>query len=458
MLAALPDPVLYRILLHAVPPPGARTTPLRYRLLLRLSKVCRSLARVAQELLYAHIDILTLDKLRALRIAVDGPESAPRARLLAFNKARSLRVSAPAKGYDKYRLGPVHVAKLVLDLPPIREAWFDGVNLNPLDLSWAVNLESLHLHEVTLVAPVQPSKWNVSSPWEAWYFPNLRFLSLSKVTVSSEPGHPHPSLRRLLHPVSFSKLTSLAISYDASTAEPIFRHLAPQLERLWLRRTSHPYLQDKLPSLPVDELALCTAKLRHLACDLHRTRDLEVLSELGAESTILIHRQRRSGGAESPDTKMARADSHSSSGSSSSRSTTVVSLPPYPWSDDAPSLRLRSFRLESPQVAAAERAFLTHPGLEWLPSLYALAVSRSANLYSSAPRPTKAEVEHFKEQRRATVEVCARAGIEVSELPFVDPEGGAEYQEYELARWTEWCDEVDARVEEEEELARGGAR
>ncbi|BGP19657.1 hypothetical protein JCM10213v2_007753 [Rhodosporidiobolus nylandii] len=277
-LPTLPDLVLHLILVLALPrdPLSPSTLPRRYSHLLRYTRVCRQFARVAQQLLYTHIDLCTSIAADELCAAVDKSVGARR---LAFTRARTLRIGRPQREVDKDRLiSKGDVRQVLTRLPGLREIWIDAVVVEALDLSVCAELKSLHLSRLPLLYDF-PSPLPEPTALHTWHLPQLVSLSLTRVYFrsTSESSKLLP-LAHLLSPLALPSLKCLELSYSPASSTPAFAALAPQLERLWLRRTRGR--QDDLPDLPETSLSALSPKLQHLALDISSRGDIEILSSL----------------------------------------------------------------------------------------------------------------------------------------------------------------------------------
>ncbi|GAA5826797.1 hypothetical protein JCM11251_002897 [Rhodosporidiobolus azoricus] len=416
MLDRLPSSVLHCILSHAVPSPHPRFISRRYKYLLLYSSLSRSISRVAQQLLYTHIDIE--DDRSATRF-IRAVDDCAKARRLAFDETRSVRLS-----YSKYALSSTNVSWVLWRTPGAKEICLENLKVDPLGLSVAASCQTLYLFNCELLETspitVYGSKPAVLQP-ETWHFPRLTSLIFSCSYFVTHKRDWIP-LTLLLNPVSLPALKSLAFTYNDQTSAPQFRWIAEQVTHLWLRRlpTTSPNnrqhnAEPRVSDLPKEDLAFCSAHLLHLAVDLHQHADFDALTVLGTHNEDAIVNPRPS--------SLASSRPESSS-------------------------LLRSLRLESPYLTTAERALLSAlPSLPCLDDLSHLILSDLSQLPPSSARATKEKAS--RETIRAE---CEARRITVVEALFHHPEKGYEAQKEDWRAWMRVCEWVDEEGDEDEEV------
>lgn len=131
----LPDDLLYWILDLTLPFHSSRSIPTRYRQLLLHSRLNRQFARVAQQLLFLHVDINTYVALEEFIGAVD---ESPSARRMAFNRTRTVRIAVPDARNKELLIGKQGVEQVLKRTPGVKELWVDGIEVDPLSLSVAM--------------------------------------------------------------------------------------------------------------------------------------------------------------------------------------------------------------------------------------------------------------------------------------------------------------------------------
>ncbi|GAA5826809.1 hypothetical protein JCM11251_002901 [Rhodosporidiobolus azoricus] len=424
MLDRLPDDVLKNIVAFNLPPHHPRTVPVRYKILHRYARICRSLARVTQQLLYKHLDLVYAGAATNFCQAVD---DSPSARRVAFG-TRTLRITSPPdEDAEECSLTPDDIEQVLKRIPGVREISIEGVRVDALSLSIAVDLHSLRLHRVFLFhQPILPSA--PTSPAITWHLPNLTHLSLSLVFYLN-PKYELQDLSFLLRPLALPNLTSLAMTWHAKSSAPLFGYLSAQLSHLWLKRRPAPMRQrrrssgtsgsgaddddavEQIPPLPQRELAACSSRLLHLATDVWRQDDLAAFEALGSEALPVP------GSAEGEGEEAGEADAES-------------------------GVFLRSLRLQSPRYHTAAEHGLLREDPPCLVTLRSLLVEDISDL------PEEIVVEQG-EAREVTRAECAQRGIELEEREWGDEELTGSEQEREEAEWRAWCTLVDLDVEVE---------
>ncbi|GAA5895450.1 hypothetical protein JCM6882_006255 [Rhodosporidiobolus microsporus] len=420
MLDRLPDSVLHAILSQNLPPLLPRLVARRYKSLLRYCRISRSCARVAQQLLYKHLDFAYAGAAVEFCQAVD---DSPSARRVAFNCTRSLRITPPPdEDVEECRMRQRDIENVLRRIPGVREIWLEGVPVDVLSLSIAADLRRLRLHRVFLYHKPQSAVAATTDglfppdPPETWHLPRLESLSLT-LPYFVNPKLEAQDISLLLRPLALPSLRALAFTWHPQTSPPHFGLLAAQLSHLWLKRRPFPARRrnsqeqdqqaaDPIEPLPLRELAACSSNLLHLAVDIHRTDDFEALSALGSEAI----------------------------------------LPTASAADTESDVFLRTLRLESPFHTSAEGALLdVDPPC--------LATLRALLLPDISDLPEDIVVEQGF-ARQTTREECKKRGIRVAEREFEEPELTGAEQEREEVRWRGWCQEVDLEKELEDEEER----
>ncbi|GAA6043523.1 hypothetical protein JCM8097_002259 [Rhodosporidiobolus ruineniae] len=415
----LPDSVLHSISIlssHLPPSLDLACIPRRYNRLLTYSRVCRAFARVAQQLLFKHLDFATAAAVNEFCAVVD---SSPNARRLAFFTSTSMRISPTPEGLDeKATITSGQLDALFRRTPGVVELHLEYSWCDPLALSYLAGLRRLHLINTALacIAPAKHSHGQVSLPMEkeaeSWYLPQLTHLSLN-IVVFRDEDRKKILLRQLLNPTSLPSLRSLAVTWTAHTSKPDFHLVAPQLTHLWLQRKlvarpkGYSYNCRDAPAFPDADLACCTSQLKHLAIDL---RDRSELDDLRAIGTATV----------------------------SSNGTSSQPIPP---------ISLRTLRLSSPYLTTAERVILS-ADLPSLASLHALLVSDVSDL------PADRVLAHAK-QRETVKQHCAALGVAVYGRDFqgedvdeYDDKDEGQYARHERQekQWGVLCEFVDNRA------------
>ncbi|GAA5895439.1 hypothetical protein JCM6882_006252 [Rhodosporidiobolus microsporus] len=426
MLDRLPDSVIHHILSYAIPPPTPRSISRRYRLLLQHSRLARSWARVAQTLLFKHVDIE--DELSARRF-IHAVEACPRARRLAFTKTETVRLSR-----QKYALGGEFVEQVLRRTPGAKCVSLERLAVNPLGLSFAASCEKLHLFDCELTeTKVLDEKHKASSGGltrETWHLPRLTSLTFSCSYFVTRENYWIP-LPVLLNRLALPALTSLAFVYHDESSAPEMRLVAAQLTSLWLRRiprykqqpNQRRDAQPEISALPQEDLAFCSSSLVHLAVDIHKAEDFKALRALGTASLASA----AAAAAKRKSLELGHA------------------APP-----GQPQVLLRTLRLESPYLTAAERELIAQslPALSALEELIVSDLSPPSTSSSSAAASstsTAALQTHRSARSAIRAEADAR-GFALSEVRFQHPEGGYEALRADMGAWEGACERVDGGV------------
>ncbi|GAA6023135.1 hypothetical protein JCM10207_005736 [Rhodosporidiobolus poonsookiae] len=424
MLHRLPDEVLHLIFSLTVGPPNPRIVKERTAALLALSRLDRACARVAQQILYADLDLDTSASVTELCAAID---HSPGARRLAF-RTRSMRLWGDTS--PRYHIYMSTAEALCARCPGVREMWLHLMKLDPLSLSICkvpADLEVLHLNRVTLLQRTETrATASASHDTYAWHLPHLHSLFLTHVTHVDSSNRFVP-LYELLTPTSLPAVRTLSIAFSTRDSDPDFGRLAPQLSHLYLRRlatkplsnsrSTHARVSDTpvLPDLPVADLRSCSAHLRHLAFDVEHKDDFDFLHELGAPSTALDD-------PEALTSALVQAQD-------------VVFL--------------RSVRLACPRSpTAAERLLLSSDALA-LDQLAVLTVSALAPA-PPANHPSAREWTIARAQRDETLAACEARGIALFECKYragSERDIQDEAEERDEGDWLRICRIADDEVE-----------